>query len=212
MTKPDKIYLYRITHIDNLDFILEAGKLTSPSNPDANKSYIGIGDTTLIGSRSLKQINIEPNGNFTDYIAFYFGARSPMLYSIQKGFNGVTKRNPETIIYLVTTFKSIKESECQYVFTDGHGYSSLSQFFNTEDNLDEVDWHTVELNRWNDTEDDPDRKRRKQAEFLIYREVPLSVIIGIGVYNETAKTNTLAKFAAHDFTCSVIVKPDLYYL
>jgi len=87
----------------------------------------------------------------------------------------------------------------------------MSQFFNDEDGLEEVDWNTVKLVRWNDTEEDPDRKRRKQAEFLVYEEVPLSVIVGIGVYNEAAQTNILAKFAEHDFTCNVIVKPDLYY-
>lgn len=211
MAKPDTIYLYRITHIDNLDFILESGKLTCPNNPDCDVNYIGIGDKALIDSRSSKQINIEPNGNFTDYVAFYFGARSPMLYSIQKGFNDVTKRSPETIIYLVTTFKRIKESESQYVFSDGHGYHSMSQFFNDEDSLDEVDWDTVSLNRWNDTEDDPDRKRRKQAEFLVYSELPLSTLVGVGVYNEAAKANILAKFAEHDFIGNVIVKPDLYY-
>ena len=87
----------------------------------------------------------------------------------------------------------------------------MSQFFNDEDSLDEIDWDTVNLNQWNDTEDDPDRKRRKQAEFLVYKEVSLSAIIGIGVYNEAAKTNILAKFAEHDFTCNVFVKPELYY-
>jgi len=211
MAKPERIYLYRITHIDNLDFILKSGKLTCPSNPDCNTNYIGIGDATLIGSRSLKQISIKPNGNFTDYVSFYFGTRSPMLYSIQKGFNGVTKRNPETIIYLITTFEKIKNSECRYVFSDGHGYHSMSQFFNDEEGLEEVDWDTVNLNRWNDTESDPDRKRRKQAEFLVYNELPLSTIVGIGVYNEAAKTNILTKFALYDFTCNVIVKPEFYY-
>ncbi len=211
MAKPDRIYLYRITHIDNLDFILESGKLICPSNSSSDPNYIGIGDTTLINSRSSKGVNIEPNGNFTDYVSFYFGARSPMLYNIQKGFKGVTKRNPEKIVYLVTTFEKIKENKSQYVFSDGHGYHLMSQFFNAENGLDEVDWDTVSLTQWNDTEDDPDRKRRKQAEFLVYEQVPLSVIVGIGVYNEDAKTNILAKFAKHNFKCNVIVKPDLYY-
>ncbi len=211
MPKPARIYLYRITHIDNLDFILESGKLTCPNHPDCDPNYIGIGDATLINSRSTKEVNIEPYGNFTDYVAFYFGERSPMLYAIQKGFNGVTKRHPETIIYLVTTFTKIKEHESLYVFSDGHGYHLMSQFFNAEDDLEEVDWDIVNLRRWNDTEDDPDRKRRKQAEFLVYQELPLPAIVGIGVYNEAAKTNILTKFAEHDFVRDVIVKPDLYY-
>jgi len=105
----ENIYLYRITHIDNLDYILNTGKITCPNHPQANPGYINIGDTTLIRSRNAREINVEPNGNFSDYIAFYFGARSPMLYNIQKGFQGVTKRNPENIVYLVSTFDEIKK-------------------------------------------------------------------------------------------------------
>ncbi len=211
MARPDRIYLYRITHKDNLDFILKLGKLTSPCHTDSDPKYIGIGDSTLIGSRSAKKITIEPYGNFTDYVAFYYGARSPMLYEIQKGFNGVTKRSPNEIIYLVTTFENIIENKCKYVFTDGHGYHSLSQFFNDEESLDEVDWDAVNLVRWNDTEDDPDRKRRKQAEFLIFKELPLTALVAVVVYNETVKNEIIDKFAEHDLTCNVIVKPNWYY-
>jgi hypothetical protein len=32
-----------------------------------------------------------------------------MLYNIQKGFQGVTKRNPKDIVYLVSTFDEIKK-------------------------------------------------------------------------------------------------------
>jgi len=211
MAKPDRIYLYRITHIDNLDFIMESGKLTCPSHTDCDPNYVGIGDSTLIGSRSFKQINIEPKGNFTDYVSFYFGARSPMLYAIQKGFNEVTKRNPQDIIYLVTTFENVTENECQYVFTDGHGYHSMSQFFNEEEGLKEVDWDIVNLIHWNDTEDDPDRKRRKQAEFLVFNEMPITALVAVVVYNETTKNEILPKFTEHDFSCNLIVKPNLYY-
>jgi hypothetical protein len=211
MAKPEIIYLYRITHIDNLDFILKSKKLTCPTHDDKDLNYVGIGDKTLITSRSSKKISAAPNGSFNDYIAFYFGARSPMLYGIQKGFNGVTKRKPESIIYFITTFKKVVESGSQYVFTDGHGYHAMSQFFNKEDELKEVDWKTVNLVRWNDTEDDSDRKRRKQAEFLILSEFPLSSIVAIAVHNEDIKTKIMTKFAAYDLKCNVVVKPKLYY-
>lgn len=211
MTKPNKIYLYRIIHIDNLDFILETGKLTASNHTDCDKNYIGIGDSKLINSRSKRRIEVAPYGNFTNYVSFYFGARSPMLYAIQKGFNDVTQRKPEKIIYLITTFEKIKESKIQYVFSDGHGYHFMSQFFNKEVDLKEVDWNIVKLKKWNDTEEDSDRKRRKQAEFLVYEALPISFIAGIVVYNETAKTNVLSKFAKYNFSCDVIVKKDLYY-
>ena len=211
MKKSDTIYLYRITHIDNLDFILKSKKICCPNSKNSDPSFIGIGDSSLIQSRKSIQIPIVPNGDFSDYVAFYFSPRSPMLYNIQKGFNNVTKRNPEDIIYLITNFDTVKENKSEFVFTDGHAYHSLSQFFNQEIDFKEVDWKTVNLVKWNDTEDDPDRKRKKQAEFLIHNEVPISMISAIVVFNENAKTNILTKIAENNIECNVIVKPSLYY-
>ncbi len=211
MKRPDTIYLYRITHIDNLDFILKSKMICCPNSKNSDSNFIGIGDSSLIQSRKSKQIPIAPNGDFSDYVAFYFGARSPMLYNIQNGYNNVTKRKPEDIVYLITNFETVKENKSEFVFTDGHGYHNFSQFFNQEIDLKEVDWKMVNLIRWNDTEDDPDRKRKKQAEFLIHNEVPISMIGVIVVYNEDVKTNILTKLADNNIECNVVVKSKLYY-
>lgn len=40
---------------------------------------------------------------------------------------------------------------------------------------------------WKDTDEDPNRKARRQAEFLVYNEVPLSACLGFAVYNIDAK-------------------------
>jgi len=99
MKIPDTIYLYRITHIDNLDFIFKSKKICCPNAEERDSNFIGIGDSSLIQSRKSRQIPIVPNGDFSDYITFYFGARSPMLYNIQKGYNNVAKHAPEDIVY-----------------------------------------------------------------------------------------------------------------
>ena len=211
MSIPEVIYLYRITHVDNLDFILNAGKLTCPNHPNCDPDYIGIGDSTLIESRSSREIDVSPHGSFTDYVSFYFGKRSPMLYNIQNGYKGVTKRDPENIIYLVTKFEWVEQNGSQYVFSDGHGYHKMSQFINDKSGLKEVDWSAVNRKTWADTEDDPDRKRRKQAEFLVYQEVPLSLIGSIIVYNNTVEALISAKLAERNLTCPVLIKPEWYY-
>lgn len=211
MAIPENIYLYRITHLNNLDFILKSGRVTCPNHFAADSNYINIGDTTLIRNRNVREINVEPKGTFSDYIAFYFGTRSPMLYNIQNGFQHVTKRKPEDIIYLVSSFEEIKKTETPYVFTDGHAYHLMTQFFNSEKYLNEVDWNAVSLAKWNDTEEDPDRKRRKQAEFLVYNEIPLSAIVAFVVYNDNAKSIVLAKFAETGYNGNIFVKPKWYY-
>ncbi|MFP4026006.1 MAG: DUF4433 domain-containing protein [Thiohalospira sp.] len=163
------------------------GKITCPSHKEADVKYQGIGNESLIGSRKIRAIQIEPFGTFNDYVSFYFGSRSPMLYSIKNGYNGVTKRSQAEIIYLIVTFESVKNMGLKYVFFDGHGYHNFSRVYNTETGLGQIDWNAVNTKQWSDTEDDPDKKRRKQAEFLIHNEVPVEVIASIGVYNEEVK-------------------------
>jgi len=211
MSIPNNINLYRITHINNLDFILKSKNITCKNHVKYDPNFIGIGDSSLIQNRTTKPIPIDPKGNFSDYVSHYFGKRSPMLYNIQHGYNNVVRRNPEEIIYLVTNFEEVKKNDSKFVFTDGHGYHHLSQFFNHESQLCEVDWKIVNLIRWNDTEDDPDRKRRKQAEFLIYKEVPISMLIAIVVYNKNAKAIVKEKLEDYNIESNIFVKPDWYY-
>ncbi len=213
MAIPSTIYLYRIIHINNLEYILRKGKLTCMNHPEADKSYIGIGDDTLKESRKGKKIALEPFGTFSDYVAFYFGYRSPMLYNIVNGYQGVQKRSQQEIIYLVTSYDKIRELESEYVFFDGHGYHSLSEVYNTEKGFANIDWNMVKSKRWYDTEADPDCKRRKQAEFLIYKTVPIEAILCIGVLNEKGYQMVdlfLEKFNIEDI--KILIKPEYYYI
>ena len=211
MSIHDTIYLFRLIHIDNLDYILTRGILTCPNHPLRDENYLNIGDQTLIKSRNKKQIPVEPGGYFHDYVAFYFGYRPPMLYEIQRGYNKVIKRHPSEIIYLVTTFDEVKNAGLSFVFTDGHAYHNFTQFFKHESELKHVDWSAVYLKKWNETEEDPDRKRRKQAELLIHKELPLELIKAFFTYDDAARQKILSIFGKHGFTCSVLVKPQWYY-
>ena len=211
MPVPADIYLFRITHIDNLKYILKAGKLTAPNHVNRDANYIGIGDVTLINSRGSKSIPLPPGGTFLDYVAFYFGTKSPMLYSIKNGYNKVTKRDMEEIIYIVTEFNHVKINKLPFVFFDGHGYHNFSKCYNKEEHLTQVPWTNVHETDWRDTESQPDRKREKQAEFLVYQEISLTAIIGIGVYNDNAliKTNSYLKKVGS--IIKVKIHKDWYY-
>lgn len=192
--------------------MIQTGVITCPNHPGADANYINIGDTTLISGRKSKEIRIAPGGTFADYVAFYFGPRSPMLYEVQNGFHNVVKRKPEEIVYLVSSFDTIKKADKAFLFTDGHAYHNMSQFFNREEDLNEIDWEAVYLRDWYDTEDDSDRKRRKQAEFLVYRELPFSALSHIAVYNEKSKSLVLSKMK--NDVCDhieLIIKPQWYY-
>ena len=50
-------------------------------------------------------------------------------------------------------------------------------FYNHIDNLAKLDWNIISKQYWYNTEDDYDRMRRKQAEFLVKRHVPTNIPI-----------------------------------
>jgi len=209
MAIPSPVYIYRIVHRDNLQIIINERKLLSPSRA-TNPNYIPIGETDLIAQRGTKSITLDPFGEMRDYISFYFGTRSPMLYCIHHGYD-VKQRPQNEIVYLVSSIETLENHGCRYVFTDGHSFAAISQFFNNKQDLRQVDWNAVRLKRWNNTEDDPDRKRRKEAECLVYQEVPFSAIIGIGVYNQEAFNYITNVLSANNISVPVRIKPDWYY-
>jgi len=63
----------------------------------------------------------------------------------------------------------------------------LPEFYSRLDDLEKVDWTIMKELYWADTEEDPDRKRRRQAEFLVHRQVPTDLFTVFAVIDEEMK-------------------------
>ena len=73
-------YAFGILHKDNMPHVMKYG-LVHNDSPFARDSFVPIGDMSVMDARSTKQL---PDGSFlSEYIPFYFGPRSPMLYNIK---------------------------------------------------------------------------------------------------------------------------------
>lgn len=202
-----KIYLYRMTHIENVPHILDNG-LTHAHSDNANKNYKPIGDNSIISTRySFVLANGKSLGN---YIPFYFGARMPMLYVIQKGYNGVPITPANEIVYCISSVQKIIDHNLSFVFSDGHAVNGFSDFFGLKDlpNIDTIiDKKAIDATYWiNDN--DLDLKRRKEAEFLVESDIPSTAIIGWLVYDENAKKRLLAMGILEN---KIYVKPNSYF-
>ena len=110
-----------------------------------------------------------------------------MLYQLHTGWLPTYREGQEPLIYFVSTAQDVANSGSQFVFSNGHGIARFTDWFDSLDKLDEVDWNTVYARMWKDTIDDMDRQRRKQAEFLVYRFCDWEMIQEIGVLNPTMK-------------------------
>lgn len=182
-----KIYLFRIMHINNLEHVLTHG-ISTRNHSFADADYINIGDSGLIAQRNDYPVKINPpNGFLGEYVPFYFGPLSPMLLNIKTGYRGITKRPQEEIVYICCRLTGIIENCRQWCFTDGHAKTAITEFYNNIDFLSEIDWEMVKERYWSPTEDDFDRMRRKQAEFLVKGHVPVNCINLIITLNDQRK-------------------------
>jgi hypothetical protein len=88
---------------------------------------------------------------------------------------------------------------------------AISRFFTDPADLKNIDWQIMSATYWCDTIQDPDRKRRRQAEFLAWQFFPWSLVSAIGVKTPStaAVVHQLLQSAAHRPT--VLVRPDWYY-
>ena len=188
-----KIRLFRIVHVDNVKYILRHGMFTK-HHTSADPNYINIGDTKLIKQRNEYPVKLEGYGNLGDYVPFYFGPLSPMLLNIKTGYRGIVQRPQSDIAYICSKLDQIIDAGSQWCFTDGHAKNRITEFYNDVIDLDNVDWKIVSERYWKNTEEDLDRMRRKQAEFLVKDHVPVQVIKRIIIYDEN-KREMLQKIA-----------------
>lgn len=207
MSELDKIYLFRMTHIENIPHILQYG-ITHSTSANANPDYTPIGDASLIATRNDFLLN---NGRpLGQYIPFYFGVRTPMLYVLQNGFNMVAPTSAENIVYCVTSVQKIIEQQLDFVFTDGHAVDGFTTQYSAEDiqRIDRIiDWTAVSAKYWR-SDTDLDLKRRKEAEFLVLGDLVADAILRFLVSNENAKKRVIA-FGVD--VAKVLIKPEFYF-
>ncbi len=206
MEVPDKIWLYRIIHINNLPFILKNGLCTASSKV-SDPNYQSIGDSSLISFRKNMEACDPPGGKLLEYIPFYLGPRSPMLYQIAKGYEDIPKQAQEDIVYLISSFNQVEAHNLAFFFTDGHARSLTSSFYNSKQDFDKLDWNAIYTTSWKSDEIDLRRKEKKQAEFLVKNHVPVSAIEYLGVFNETAKQKVVCLLKESNVNINVRVSP-----
>ena len=205
------LWIYRIVHFDNLEFIFKNGIYTA-DYMDAGRTYVDIGSSEIIETRKNFPVRIENYGFIGDYIPFYFGRQSIMLYNILTGYSGIKKQLPVDIVYICCKLSEVVKHCERFFFTDGQANKQFTEHFSDLYDLLKIDWDVVNSNNFKKTEDDPDRLRRYQAEFLIYKYVPVNCINKIVVYNKKRKIDTEELIAKSQSDLSVeIAKKNVYY-
>jgi hypothetical protein len=118
---PDKALIFRITHIDNVPWILDHG-LHCRNSPTFDPNHRNIGNPELIERRHHRTVPIPPGGVLSDYVPFYFTPSSIMLFNIKTGWGGVQQVPQREIVICVSSLRTLAERGIPFVFTDRHAY------------------------------------------------------------------------------------------
>lgn len=207
-TVPARVILYRITHYLNLPDLVRRGMFCA-NHPEAPKAVV-IGNPDLISSRGHRVVPVAPGGVLNDYVPFYLGPHSPMLYGIKTGYHA-QQRPQREIVYVCSELGRVQALGLPYAFTDGHAHMQFSRFYKSPTDLNRLDWDVIPAKQWKRTEDDNDRQRRKQAEFLLYQHVPVEAIISVVVYDQEMADWVKPLLAGAGANFNVHVLPNWYY-
>ena len=174
----EKALIFRITHIENVAWILENG-LHCRSSGVRDPDYREIGNPDLISKRAHREVPIPPGGTLSDYIPFYFTPFSPMMLNIKTGYSGMKQTPMPDIVIFASSLRVVAEQGLGYVFTDRHAYLSAAEFSSDLNDLDRIDWKILEARDFKRDANDPGKVERYQAEALVHRHMPVAALTGI---------------------------------
>ena len=123
------------------------------------------------------------------------------------------KGGQEELVYLVSNAQRVAEAGLDFAFTDRHAVRRYAAFSNTLDDLTRIDWRLMIATWWDRIPEYPDRKERKQAEFMVHGFLPWELVGFLAVM--TPQMQQRVEAILTDFPASmrrpVRVEPDWYH-
>jgi ssDNA thymidine ADP-ribosyltransferase, DarT len=161
--------------------------------------------------RSIR-VPLAPHGCVADYVPFYFAPRSPMLYKLHKGSVPNYTGGQDPLVYLVSSAEAIAAADVPFVFSDGNCAATVTCFNSELAKIESVvDWEVMRAQMWRNTADDPDRRRRRMAEFLAYQRVPIDCFSEIVVRRDMMRRRVEGLLESTGLGLTVTTRVNWYF-
>lgn len=206
---PEKALIFRITHIENVEWILANG-LHCRNSGILDPNYQEIGNPDLIARRADRPVPIPPGGTLSDYIPFYFTPYSPMLLNIKTGYNGMKQTPMRDIVILVSSLRKLSEMGIDFVFSDRHAYLRAAEFSGDLEDLDRIDWKILQARDFKRDPNDFEKVERYQAEALVHGHMPIEALLGVICYGPAQQQRVAALAPGHHGTLDIKALPGWY--
>lgn len=210
LLNPENAWIFRITHIDNLPWVLENGlRCRSASASDPNLREIGNQD--LITKRKNRSISCGLGGDLADYIPFYFTPWSPMHYNIVTGYLGMPSTPATELVFLVASLRTLAKRSFPFLISDRHAYLEQAKFFGDLGGLASLDWPRLQTRDFRKQHEDPEPFERYQAEALIHRHLPLDALSGVVVRDARARARVAGELRKRGLSLKLEVERSWYF-
>lgn len=205
----EKALIFRIVHRENVPWILDHG--LHSKNGKTNPRYRNIGNADLIRRRTRLEVPVGPGGSLQDYIPFYFTPYSVMMMNIVTG-RGVSKVPRDEIVIIASSLKLVEKAGVRFVFTCRHAVTAdpETDFYTNLSDLDAIDWPLLQSRNFKHDPDDPRKNERYQAEALVWKQLPITALLGIGCYTIAVEQWLKEQIAVRGLKLNTLVRPNWY--
>jgi len=203
--RPEQILIYHITDVANLPGVLAEGGLHSDVAMAQRKpTVIGY---THIKERRMKELRVGCcGGRFVgEFVPFYYCARSPMLYVINRGNTGLPSGCQRSIVHLVSTVAVGIGLNRSWAISDGNAGAAYASFSADVEALNELDWEAIRATDWRG------RTGQKMAEFLVADFFPWTGFHAVGCHNSGLAKQVQDLLNSQQHRPAVAVEPGWYY-
>ena len=212
MPQPARPKIYHIVHVDRLESIVKDRMLWSDASLQRRtRPGTAIGMNSIKKRRLTNPIRCRPGLNVGDCVPFYFCPRSIMLYVIHKANHPELdyRGGQENILHLQSDLHAAvawaEQQGRRWAFTLSNAGSHYFEDRCDLSQLYEVDWDAVQARDWQNRTD------RKQAEFLLERSFPLSLVQRIGVRSSHVQEQVRSALRMAEHPSTVEIKLGWYY-
>jgi hypothetical protein len=142
---PDRALILHFTHIANMPSIVARGALLADSAAQAAGLPMDVGDIDVKARRRSVPVGCGPGGMVSDYVPFYFAARSPMMFRIacdhRDSVAGRYGEGEDPLVYIVSSVDRVVEAGLDWVASDGNCAAALTRFVTDVHDLETaIDW------------------------------------------------------------------------
>lgn len=206
---PERALIFRITHVDNVPWLLRHGMHCRSSNV-YDPGFRQIGNPDLIDKRRRWPVPVSPGGTLGDYVPFYFTSRTPMLANIKSGYNGVPRTPMRDIAILVASLHDLAEQGVSFLITDRHALLTAARFSGDLAHLDRIDWGILQRSDFRRDPNDPGKVERYQAEALVHQHLPANRLRGIISYDGVQNVHLSGLIRAAGLATRVVTRPQSF--